>query len=99
MGRYALIVHLEAKSGREDEVAALLVSARASVEREAGTIAWFAGRLDTQRFVIFDTFDDEAGRAEHLSGPVAAALSAAAEDLFATAPDIRMVDLLAEKLP
>lgn len=99
MSRFALLVHLEAAVGREEDVAAVLASAQTLVEGEPGTIAWFAGRLDKSSFMIFDTFDDEAGREAHLDGPVAAALGAISNDLLATAPDIRKVDLIAEKLP
>ena len=99
MSRYALLVHLKAAAGRENDVAAFLASALPLVEGEPGTIAWFAGRLDIDSFMIFDTFDDEAGRDAHLNGPVAAALGSIATDLLAAAPDIRKVDLIAEKLP
>lgn len=99
MSRFALLVHLKAALGREEDVATVLTSARTLVDGEPGTIAWFAGRLGTDNFMIFDTFDDEAGRDAHLNGPVAAALGAISNDLLAAAPDIRKVDLIAEKLP
>ena len=66
-------------------------------ERE--TVTWLAARLDLQTFVIFDAFNDEAGRDAHLSGPIAAALMAHAEDLLAAPPQIRKADILADKLP
>jgi hypothetical protein len=52
-------------------------------------------------FAIFDTFDDEAGRDAHLNGKVAAALmeKAKAGDLFAKAPDIHKLEILAAKRP
>jgi quinol monooxygenase YgiN len=99
MSRFALLVHLKAAAGREQDVAAFLTSAQTLVDGEPGTIAWFAGRLDTKSFMIFDTFDDEAGRDAHLDGPVAAALGAISNDLLAGAPDIQKIDLIAEKLP
>jgi quinol monooxygenase YgiN len=99
MSRFALLVHLKAAAGREEEVAAFLASAQPLVDSEPGTITWFAGQLDTRNFMIFDTFDDEAGRNAHLNGPVAAALGGIANDLLAGAPDIQKVNLLAEKLP
>jgi hypothetical protein len=52
-------------------------------------------------FAIFDTFDDDAGRNAHLNGKVAAALMEKAKtgDLFAKAPEIHRIDILADKLP
>jgi quinol monooxygenase YgiN len=50
-------------------------------------------------FGIFDAFPNEAGRAAHLSGRVAAALMAKASELFSEPPSIEKVDVLAAKLP
>ena len=46
---------------------------------------------------IFDTFSDEHGRQEHLSGKIAEALMANAADLLTEMPVIETVDLLAVK--
>src|SRR5579871_2880866 len=94
-----LLVTLEAKPGKEDEVARFLESALALVNQEPETTAWFALRLAPSRFAIFDAFPDEAGREAHLTGLVAAALMDRAPDLLATAPTIERVDVLADKLP
>lgn len=50
-------------------------------------------------FGIFDAFPDDAGRQTHLSGRVAAALMASADDLLSEPPSIEPVDVLADKLP
>jgi quinol monooxygenase YgiN len=99
MTKVALLVRLEAKPGKEDEVADFLRGGLAIVEEEPATIAWFALRLGRTTFGIFDAFPDEAGRQAHLSGRVAAALMAKAPDLLSQPPAIEMVDLLATKLP
>ena len=62
-------------------------------------VAWFAVRFDSQTFGIFDAFEEEEGRRAHLNGQVAATLLARAKELFAVAPVIRSVDVLADKLP
>jgi quinol monooxygenase YgiN len=95
----ALFVRLEAKPGKEQEVADFLLSGLPLVEEEPATIAWFGIRLGPSTFGIFDAFPDEAGRQAHLSGKVAAALMAKAEELFASPPSIEKVDVLAAKLP
>ena len=99
MTKVALLVRLEAKPGKEDEVADFLRGGLAIVEEEPATIAWFALRLGPSTFGIFDAFPDEAGRQAHLSGRVAAALMAKASDLLSQPPSIEMIDLLATKLP
>jgi quinol monooxygenase YgiN len=99
MTKVALLVRLEAKPGKEDEVADFLRGGLAIVEEEPATIAWFALRLGPSTFGIFDAFPDEAGRQAHLSGRVAAALMAKAPDLLSQPPVIEKVDLLATKLP
>ena len=76
MTKLALFARLVAKPGKEEEVAAFLVSALPLAENEPRTIAWFALRLSKSEFGIFDAFPDEAGRSAHLNGPIAAALSA-----------------------
>jgi quinol monooxygenase YgiN len=62
MSKVALYVPLEAKPGKEKEVAEFLNSALPLVEAEPGTVTWFAIQEGPSSFAIFDTFDDEAGR-------------------------------------
>jgi quinol monooxygenase YgiN len=99
MSRFALYVPLEAKPGKEKEVADFLKSALPLVNAEPGTISWFAIQEGPSSFSIFDTFDDEAGRDAHLNGKVAAALMAKAGELLAKPPAIHKIDILADKLP
>jgi quinol monooxygenase YgiN len=94
-----LFVRLEAKPGKEDEVAGFLREALPRVEAEPATTAWFAIRSGPSTFGIFDVFPDDAGRQAHLSGRVAAALTARASDLFSQPPAIEKIDVLASKLP
>lgn len=94
-----LLVRLEAKPGKEEEVENFLRGGLAVVEEEPATIAWFAIRLGPTTFGIFDAFPDEGGRQAHLTGRVAAALMAKAPDLLAQPPAIEKVDVLAAKLP
>jgi len=96
LGQY---VPLEAKPGKEEEVAAFLKQAVQLVQKETTTPLWFALRLGKQSFAIFDSFNDEAGRQAHLNGPIAAALMAQAPNLFTGAPVIEQLDVLGAKLP
>jgi quinol monooxygenase YgiN len=98
MATKALLVKLEAKPGKEDAVEEFLLSALPLVEGEPGTYPWFAIRFDSTTFGIVDAFPDESARDAHLNGPVGKALSARADELFASAPEINAVDVLAHKL-
>ena len=70
----ALFVKLEAKPGKENEVAKFLRDGQGLVQQEPATTAWFGIRLGPTSFAIFDAFPDDAGRDAHLSGKVAKAL-------------------------
>jgi quinol monooxygenase YgiN len=94
-----LIVRLEARPGREAELAAFLESALSLVEAEPETVVWLAVRLGQSSFAIVDAFPDDDGRQAHLDGPVAAALFARAEELLAEPPALEQVDVLAARLP
>jgi quinol monooxygenase YgiN len=99
MVKVALLVRVEAKPGKEEEVASLLEGAEAIVRDEPGTTTWFAFRTGSTTFGIFDAFPDDAARQAHLSGQVAAALMEKAPDLFTAPPVIEQLDVLAAKLP
>lgn len=93
-----LYVRLEAKAGKEGEVAQFLRSGLTLVQAETGTTTWFALQMGKSTFGIFDAFENEAGRQAHLNGQVAAALLAKASELFSQPPSIEKVDVLAAKL-
>jgi quinol monooxygenase YgiN len=94
-----LFARLEAKPGKEEEVAAFLRQGLQLANQETTTPLWFALRLGPATFAIFDAFRDEAGRRAHLDGPIARALMAQAPSLLATPPVIERVDVLGAKLP
>lgn len=94
-----LFARLEAKPGKEGEVAAFLMQGLDLANQEATTPLWFALRLGPSTFAIFDAFRDEKGRQGHLEGPIAKALMAQASTLLATPPVIERLDVLGAKLP
>ena len=65
MVKTALFVRLEAKPGKEEDVANFLRNGLALVQEEPATTAWFAIRFAPTTFGIFDAFPDEAGRQAH----------------------------------
>lgn len=94
-----LLVRLDAKPGREDDVEEFLASALPLVADEPATVAWFAIRFGRGEYGICDVFPDEEGRAAHLAGPVATALAQRSGELFASPPEILKLAVLADKLP
>lgn len=99
MVKVGLLVRLEAKAGKENDLAKFLDAGLGMANQEATTPVWFALRLGPTTFGIFDAFADESGRQAHLTGPIAKALMANAPELLAKAPQIEQVDVLGAKLP
>jgi quinol monooxygenase YgiN len=95
----ALLARLEAKAGKENDVAKFLETGLALANQEATTPVWFALRLGPTTFGIFDAFTDERGRQAHLNGPIAKALMAQAPDLFSRPPAIEPIEVLGAKVP
>lgn len=99
LAKLGLLVRLESRPGKEAEVESFLKSGLAIVETESNTTVWFAIRLGVSTFGIFDTFPNESGRQQHLSGKVAEALFAKAPELFLQPPVVETFESLAVKLP
>ena len=99
MIKQALFVRLEAKPGKEAELAQFLQAGLGMAQQEATTPVWFALQIGPSTFGIFDAFYDEAGRQAHLDGPIAQALGANAATLLAKPPLIEPIDVLGAKLP
>jgi quinol monooxygenase YgiN len=97
MEKLALLALLTAKSGKEQELEEFLKSAQPLAAAEPGTAAWYAVKLGSNRFGIFDTFLDQSGREAHLSGEIAKALFAKADELLAESPQIEQLEILAVK--
>ena len=61
MYRVALFARLEAKPGKENDVAKFLEAGLAMAKQEPKTPLWFALRLGPTTFGVFDAFRDEDG--------------------------------------
>ena len=95
----SLFVKLHAKPGKEEAVAAFLQEGLKLARQEETTPVWFALRLDTSTFAVFDAFADEHGRQTHLGGPIAKALMGKASELLSEPPAIERIEVLGAKLP
>lgn len=94
----ALFVKLQARPGKEKDVISFLESGLILANQEATTPNWFALQLGPSILGIFDTFTDEEEKNVHLTGPIAAALMANADELLTEPPKIERVDVLAAKI-
>src|SRR5690349_8046677 len=95
----SFVAKLVAKDDTVGEVADLLTGAVELANAEAGTLVWFALPTDANTFWIVDAFASEEARQAHINGPIAAALMANADRLFAAPPEIDPADVLAAKVP
>jgi quinol monooxygenase YgiN len=95
----AIWVMLKAKPGKEGDVEAFLKQGAVMANNEPKTVNWYGVKVAQGIYGVFDTFDDESGREAHLSGEIAKALLANAEDLFANASELRIekMEILADK--
>jgi hypothetical protein len=59
---YCMFVRLEAKARKENEVAQFLETGLALANQEATTPIWFALRIGSTTFAVFDAFSDEGAK-------------------------------------
>jgi len=97
MIKHALFARLEAKPGKEADVAAFLQQGLQMANQEATTPIWFALRLGPTTFGVFDAFYDQTGVQNHLTGPIAKALMGPALELLTAPATIERIEVLAMK--
>lgn len=97
MEKLGLLVRLEARAGKEQQVAEFIEGALPLAQQENETISWYAFQIGPSSFGIFDTFTNQEGRNAHLGGQIAKALMENAPQLLATDPLIEQVTILAVK--
>ncbi len=99
MAKFALLVELQAKPGRELEVEAFLEKEASLVRKEPGTLSWHAAKVEggPGAYIVFDTFNDEVAREAHLSGAAGHELVERADELFSAAPKIYKLQVVAQK--
>lgn len=93
-----LIIKIEAKPDRTDEVEARMKAAAEKVRAEGLSAAWFTVRLGPTSFANFDVFENEADRDAHFAANFEA-LRAATAELFTSEPTVEYFDVVATTLP
>ncbi len=94
-----LLVIMKAKEDMSTEVENFLHAGKQLVSDEPKTVSWYAIKIDSATYAIFDTFADDSGRDAHLNGQVASALMKNAPLIlegFETQA-IQTIDILASK--
>jgi quinol monooxygenase YgiN len=99
MAKFALLVELQAKPGKESDVEGFLAKEASLVRGEPGTLSWHAAKVEgvTGAYRIFDTFDNESAREAHLNGAAGQELVERAEELFSVAPKVHRLQVVAQK--
>jgi quinol monooxygenase YgiN len=92
-----LLMRVEAKPDKVDEVEALLIEGLETVQQEEATTVWLALRLGPTTFGVVDAFPNDAARQAHLAAN-ADALAQAGE-LLTQPPSIERLEVIAAKLP
>jgi len=98
MAKFALLVEMKAKPGKEAEIEAFLAKEASLVRSEPGTLSWHAARIEgeTGIYRVFDTFDNEADREAHLNGEAGREFVEKAGGLF-TEAKISRLTIVAQK--
>ncbi|MGV0626975.1 hypothetical protein [Mycolicibacter minnesotensis] len=89
------LIHLVARDGRQDEVAAILGESLAAVARDRQTSTWYAYRITDTEFGVFDTSSSDQVSAGRDSGTV---LSRLTDELLANEPVVQPFAVVAAKV-
>ena len=89
-----LVLRFKSKPGKEAEVAKMMRDCVPLVDKEAGTLAWFANQYDESHFGTFAVFSDTGSRFAHLTGQIPRALGMTGLSLLGGAPEVHMVDVM-----
>lgn len=92
MAKFAFLIEMKAKPGKEAEVEAFLAKEAALVKGEPGTLTWHGSKVEGEPGVyrVFDTFVDEAAGEVHMSGPPGQEFAERADDLFSETKVVRL---------
>ncbi len=95
--KVGFLIRLELKPDKVMEFETQLRASLLEIDNEPGTTAWFAVRLGSTSYAVFDVFPDDAARQAHLEAG-RKRLSGLA-NLLAEPPSIVRTDVIAAKLP
>jgi quinol monooxygenase YgiN len=98
MVKFGFYVELKARPGKESQVEEFLKQGAVMANKESGIVSWYAVKEDEPgTYGIIDTFTNEQGRDEHLTGELAKALFGKADELFSEPPKVHRLHVIAQK--
>ncbi|WP_010187467.1 putative quinol monooxygenase [Sphingomonas sp. PAMC 26605] len=92
MSKFAFLIEMKAKPGKEADVEAFLAKEASLVKGEAGTLTWHGSKVEGETGVyrVFDSFIDEAAGEAHMAGPPGQEFVERADDLFSETKVFRL---------
>ncbi|WP_341992034.1 antibiotic biosynthesis monooxygenase [Azorhizobium sp. AG788] len=92
MAKFAFLIEMKAKPGKEAEVEAFLAKEASLVKDEPGNLTWHGSKVegDTGLYRVFDSFVDEAAGEAHMAGPAGQEFVERADDLFSETKVLRL---------
>jgi quinol monooxygenase YgiN len=98
MVKFGFYVELKARPGKESQVEEFLKQGATMAKKETGIVSWYGVKEEEPGlYGIIDTFTNEQGRDEHLTGELAKALFGKADELFSEAPKVHRLHVIAQK--
>lgn len=94
-----ILIRLEVKSGKDDDVETFLRATNPMIQQEENTKAWFGIRFGKSEYGIVGMFESEEAREKLLSGSTAKILTQQINTLFSEPPRVQRLDVLARKMP
>jgi quinol monooxygenase YgiN len=96
--KFAFLLELKAKPGKESEVESFLKGEAKLVSGEPRTVTWHAAKIEGEPGVyrVFDTFNDEPGREAHMNGEAGKEFMANKDRLFSDVK-IHRLQVVAQK--
>jgi quinol monooxygenase YgiN len=96
--KYAFLLELKAKPGKESEIEAFLKGEARLVSGEPGTVTWHAAKDEAEpgAYFVFDTFNTEAAREAHMNGEAGKEFMANKDQLF-SGVKIHQLQVVAQK--
>ena len=97
MQKFAFFARLNAMPGKEKELEAFIEQGDRHTKTDVDIVHSFSMKEANGVYCLFDIFETEAARANHLRGPAAEMLASVSESLLREAPVIHLLEIVRQK--
>lgn len=97
MQKFAFYAQLKAKPGKETQLEEFIEQGDKHTKNDADIVQSFSMKGPDGTYFLFDTFETEAARAQHLGGEAAKKLASASDSLLREAPSIHLLEIVRRK--